>query len=570
MTLAFTFDGRSYQGEPGDTLAAALLRNGVRVVGRSVDLGRPRGVFSAGPEEPNALVRVGATPMVAATLVELYDGLAAWSLRGKGRIDLDATDDRRCDKGYLHADVLVIGAGPAGLSAALSAAERGGRVILLDDQPEVGGDLLNARAEAAWAAAMGERLAAFPEVRILTRTTALGYYDHTYVTAVQRGRREEADRFDERLWHIRARQVILATGAQERSVAFPGNDRPGVMLASAARAYANRYGVLPGRRAVVFTLTDSGHEAARDLAAAGVDVVAVVDPRLDGRTVTGTTADDEGVLTGVHIGADYHEADLLAVAGGWNPVVHLFSQAQGKLRFDENLQTYLPAEAPRQVSTVGACRGVYTTAGAIADGRGETPQERLTPPARLWLCGDDPATSFADLHRDVTVADVARAVGTGMRSAEHVKRYTTAGTGADQGRTSVVAGVMATLLGSPPGLTTFRPPYGPVSFATLAGRDRGALSDPARTTAMHGAHLAGGAVFEDVGQWKRPRYFPQEGEDMAAAVRRECAAARSGVAAMDASTLGKIDIRGADAGSSSTGSTRTCTPRWPSDRAGTA
>ncbi|KAB8195725.1 FAD-dependent oxidoreductase [Nonomuraea phyllanthi] len=580
--MRFTFDGRPLLGEPGDTLAAALLRNGVRVVGRSVRLGRPRGVFSAGPEEPNALVRVGADPMLAATTVELYDGLEAWSLRGKGRVDPDAVDGRRCDKGYLHCDVLVVGGGPAGLAATLAAGRAGARVILVDDQPVLGGDLLNSRLRLDGAPGCDWADGLSLQARVLTRTTAVGYYDHNYVVAVERRARGE------RLWHIRARRVVLATGAHERSVAFPGNDRPGVMLASAARAYANRYGVAAGRRAVVFACADSGYEAARDLAAAGVEVVAIVDPRnggpqaavigavvagavVTGAVVTGTTGDADGVLTGVQVGDRHFPADLLAVAGGWNPAVHLFSQSQGRLRYDEDLRAFVPGTSAQAERSAGACRGVYGTREAIADGyaagaeaagRDADPGLRVPecdegpqrPPAALWWVeGTSQEESFVDLQRDVTVADLARATGTGMRSVEHVKRYTTAGTGADQGKTSgaAVVGVMSALLGAEPGqvgTTTFRPPYTPVSFATLAGRDRGALSDPVRTTAMHDAHVARGAVFEDVGQWKRPWYFPLDGETMEAAVLRECRAARTAVAAMDASTLGKIDVRGADAG----------------------
>lgn len=657
-TLAFTFDGQIMYGHPGDTLAAALIANGVRIVGRSVDLGRPRGIFSAGSEEPNALVRVGADPMLTATTVELYDGLEAWSLRGKGRIDLDAVDDRRNDKGYLHCDVLVVGGGPAGLAAALAAGEVGARVIVVDDQPRLGGDLLNSRVRLddapalEWVASVAGRLASLPEVRILTRTTAVGYYDHNYVIAVER---RDAG---ERLWHLRARRVVLATGAHERSIAFPGNDRPGVMLASAARTYVNRYGVRPGTRAVVFACTDSGYEDARDLAEAGIEIAAIIDPRptptdpldalpasvdpsgglptpndssgglpasndpsdsrpapdfsssprlggsdawgggldavgggslrgveiLYGEAVTGTSADVEGVLTGVFIGDRHVEADLLAVAGGWNPAIHLFSQSQGRARFDDELQAFVPHLSAQAERSAGACRGWYGTAEAIADGftagsqaaelagvrerevfhvpRCDEPEHR--PPAALWVVetalpretdvvaqNHRAAEAFADLHRDVTVADLARAAGTGMRSVEHVKRYTTAGTGADQGKTSgaVVVGVMSALLGAAPGqvgTTTFRAPYTPVSFATLAGRDRGPLSDPIRTTAMHDAHVASGARFEDVGQWKRPWYFPLDGETMDQAVLRECQAARTAVAAMDASTLGKIDIQGAD------------------------
>ncbi|AQZ65734.1 Sarcosine oxidase alpha subunit [[Actinomadura] parvosata subsp. kistnae] len=614
--MRFTFDGRELRGEPGDTLAAALLRNDVRVVGRSVQLGRPRGIFTAGPEEPNALVRVGADPMLAATTVELYDGLEAWSLRGKGRVDPEAIDDRRCDKGYLHCDVLVVGGGPAGLAAAVAAGRLGARTILVDEQPRLGGDLLNSRLLLDGAPALDWVARLDLPGRVLTRTTAIGYYDHNYVVAVERRARGE------RLWHIRAREVVLATGAHERSLAFPGNDRPGVMLASAARTYANRYGVAPWRRAVVFACADSGYEAARDLAAAGVEIAAIVDPRpealppgalaelvatggegllaelvstgedgllaelvatggvLTGQVVTGTTGDAEGVLTGVQVGSRHIEADLLAVAGGWNPAVHLFSQSQGRVRFDDHLQAFVPGTSAQRERSAGACRGLYGTRDAIADGyaagaeaaerarsrpaaaggsrgEGRVPEcdERpVRAPTALWVVdGPSGEPAFADLHRDVTVADLARATGTGMRSVEHVKRYTTAGTGADQGKTSgaVVVGVMSALLGAAPGqvgTTTFRPPYVPVSFATLAGRDRGELSDPVRTTAMHDSHVARGAVFEDVGQWKRPWYFPQDGESMEEAVLRECRAARTDVAAMDASTLGKIDIRGADAG----------------------
>ncbi|MET8001227.1 2Fe-2S iron-sulfur cluster-binding protein [Nonomuraea glycinis] len=605
VTLPFHFDGRPLHGHPGDTLASALLAGGVRVVGHSVNLGRPRGIFSAGPEEPNALVRVDADPMLAATTVELRAGLQAWSLRGKGRVDPDAVDERRADKGYLHCDVLVVGGGPAGLAAALAAGEAGARVILLDDQPRLGGDLLSSRVlldgapALGWVTATESRLAALPEVRVLVRTTAIGYYDHNYLVAVERRPAGE------RLWHLRARRVVLATGAHERSLPFPGNDRPGVMLASAARAYVNRYAVRPGSRAVVYACADSGYEAARDLEAAGVEIAAIVDPRpqglagaLSGRTVTGTTADAEGLLTGVRIGDRHVAADLLAVAGGWNPAVHLFSQSQGRVVFDDTLQAFIPGPSAQAERSAGACRGLYGTREAIEDGHEagttaarhatrdaahhatrdaahdapsptarsgpgqaghEAPQALssdepgLRPPAVHWgELAPDP-TAFVDLQRDVTVADLARAVGTGMRSVEHVKRFTTAGTGADQGKTSgaLVAGVMAQLLGAGPGqtgTTTFRPPYLPVAFGTLAGRDRGELSDPVRTTALHGAHVDRGAVFEDVGQWKRPWYFPLDGETMDEAVSRECRAARTGVAAMDASTLGKIDIQGRDAG----------------------
>ncbi len=599
-------------------MASALLANGVRVVGHSVDLGRPRGVFSAGPEEPNALVRAGAEPMIAATMLDLRDGLAVSSLRGRARIDGggapggDVRDGARHDKAHLHCEVLVVGGGPAGLAAAVAAGETGARVVLVDEQPELGGDLLGSRVTLddapaiRWVASMRRRLAELPEVRVLTRTTAIGYYDRNYLVALERRGPRRG-----RLWHLRARRVVLATGAHERPIAFPGNDRPGVMLASAARTYVNRYGVLPGRRVVVFTVADSGYEAALDLRDAGAEIAAIVDARplggrngkpapgpvLRGGLVTGTDGDTgtgaggEGTLAAVHVrhpfGRQVLEADLLAVCGGWNPAVHLFAQSRGRLRFDDTLLADVPHLSAQAERSAGACRGVYGTSAAIEDGYAAGAQAaelaglpaaggpRRVPvaagwhteaPGELWalpeLVDEDPGPAageaFVDLQRDVTVADVTRALRTGMSSEEHVKRYTTAGTGADQGKTAIVAGVMAELLGERIGPTTFRPPYTPVPFEAFAGRDRGVLSDPVRATPAHDRHVARGAVFEDVGQWKRPRYYPlpagaAEGnadarEGMAEAVARECLAVRTACGAIDASTLGKIDIQGPDAG----------------------
>ncbi len=394
--------------------------------------------------------------------------------------------------------------------------------------------------------------------------------------------------------------MVLATGAHERPIVFTDNDRPGVMLASAARTYANRYGVRPGRRAVVFTTNDTAYPAALDLVDAGVEVAALVDIRpwpasawtnrltergvriLRGHTVFGTDAAPGGVLDCVLVGdrrgdsAEAFECDLLAVSGGWNPAVHLFSQSQGRLRYDAGPAAFVPDVSAQAERSAGAANGEFGLSAAISSGLrvgadaaircGYTPVDGFRvpddpapvdePPEACWLVParepDADRRQFVDLQRDVTVYDLARAVGAGMRSVEHVKRYTTAGTGNDQGKTSgaVTVGVLSTLLGQPPGqtgTTTFRPPYVPVAFGLLAGRDRGPLSDPVRVTPMHDWHVAAGAVFEDVGQWKRPWYFPRPGEDMAAAVYRECAAVRGGVGALDATTLGKIDIQGPDA-----------------------
>ncbi|MGJ5749022.1 sarcosine oxidase subunit alpha [Streptomyces puniciscabiei] len=599
--LIFTFDGIAYQGYQGDTLASALLANGVIQAATSIKLGRPRGIFSAGVEEPHAVVQIEAPfpePMLPATTVELYDGLVASSLPGQGRLATEP-DPARYDAVHAHCDLLIVGAGPAGLAAAAAAASTGARVILADDQPELGGSLLGTGEHLDWVETTRAQLEAAPEVRVLRRTTVFGYYDDNHLLAVERrtnhlGAEAPANVSRERVWRIRARRVVLATGAHERSLAFGDNDRPGVMLASSARTYLHRYAVLPGRHAVVFTTNDSAYAAALDLAAAGMGIAAIVDTRsepgewaerarsagievLAGHAVTGTQGGAR--LTAVTV-APYGESagrrefavDLLLVSGGWNPVAHLFSQAGGKLRHDDVLGAFVPDSGRQAVEVAGSANGVFDLATVLAQGAAAgaravesegytagTPAlpavaaQPHTPPMQVFTIPTDTgAPRFVDLQRDVTVDDLARATGAGLRSVEHTKRYTTAGTGGDQGRTAGVlaSGVVAELLGvdiSALGLPTFRPPYTPVSFAALAGRDRGALSDPVRTTALHTWHVAHGALFENVGQWKRPWYYPQDGEDMEAAVLRECRAAREGVAFMDASTLGKIDVQGPDA-----------------------
>ncbi|MFE2164419.1 sarcosine oxidase subunit delta family protein [Streptomyces sp. NPDC059447] len=598
--LGFTFDGVRYEGYRGDTLASALLANGVIQAATSIKLGRPRGIFTAGVEEPNAVVQIEAPfpePMLPATTVELHDGLVAGSLAGQGRLATEP-DPARYDAVHAHCDVLVVGAGPAGLAAAAVAAKSGARVILADDQPEPGGSLLGTGEHLDWVEATRARLEAAPDVRVLRRTTVFGHYDDNHVLAVERRTRhlgaEAPDHVSrERVWRIRARRVVLATGAHERSLAFGDNDRPGVMLAASARTYLHRYAVLPGRHAVVFTTNDSAYSAALDLAAAGVDIAVIVDTRsepgewaerarsagiavLAGHAVTGTRGGAR--LTAVTV-APYGQsaaqrefaADLLLVSGGWNPVAHLYSQAGGKLRHDEVLGTFVPAGCGQAVEAAGSANGAFDLATTLAQGaaagvraveaEGYTAEalplpavaaEPHTPSMQVFTVPTPTGTPrFVDLQRDVTVDDLARATGAGLRSVEHTKRYTTAGTANDQGKTAGVlaSGVVAELLGvdvSALGLPTFRPPYAPVSFATLAGRHRGALHDPVRTTALHPWHVEHGALFEDVGQWKRPRYYPQDGEDMETAVLRECRAAREGVAFMDASTLGKIDVQGPD------------------------
>jgi sarcosine oxidase subunit alpha len=617
--LTFTIDDVEYAGHPGDTVASALLANGRVRVGDSIYRGRPRGIVAAGPEEPNALLQVGgeqSEPMVPATVRPLVDGFSATTLSGLGVLDPEP-DEATYDKKFVHTEVLVIGGGPSGLAAALSAARSGARVILLDEQQELGGSLLSARTElvngkpaAEWLLEATATLEAAAEVTVLTRTLAFGSYDDNYVLAVEdrTSGRQGPGVSRQRVWHVRAGQVVLATGAHERPLVFAGNDTPGVLLAGAVRTYLNRYAVAPGRRAVVATTNDSAYDTVEDLVSAGVEVVAVLDARVDYsaraaevsdsgvRVISGSTVEraesdpTTGLLVRVDVGtlgdgdavaySETLDADLLAVSGGWSPLVHLHSQRQGTLRWDDALAAFVPDSVVKNQRVVGAAHGTVTLdeglregadAGAAAatdagfaveplDIGGLASQVIAGETRQLWLVagvGGEPGEwdeHFVDLQRDQTVADVWRATGAGMRSVEHVKRYTSIGTGQDQGKTSGVnaIGVIAAALGGPGlgeiGTTTYRAPYSPVSFAALAGRERGDLFDAQRITPIHGWHVEAGAEFEIVGQWLRPWYYPQPGEDLDTAVERECRAARTGVAMMDASTLGKIEVQGPDAG----------------------
>ncbi len=647
-TLRFSFDGREYEGFAGDTLASALLANGVRLVARSFKYHRPRGIMTAGAEEPNALVEVDRgdgrrTPNLRATQIELYDGLdarsqnrfpslrfdvgavnqlfspllsagfyyktfmwpaSAWArlyepmiraAAGLGRAPKAPDPDRYANR-FAHCEVLVIGAGPAGIAAATAAAAGGARVILCDEQAELGGSLLGERTAridgapaADWLAEQLRKLLLCSNVTLLPRTTAFGYYAQNFVALAQRVADHLADpnpaRPRERLWQVRASEVVIAAGAIERPLVFPDNDRPGVMLADAARCYADRYGVGAGATAAVATCCDSGYRAALSLHAAGVKIAMIADLREapDGASVAAARASGLRVEPGMQVlgtvgkqqlrGVDFGRGanreriacDLLCVNGGWTPSIHLFSQSRGRPRFDPELGAFVPGDAVQPQRSAGACRGLFGLAEAIADGQAagaaaagvSTPRPVVVTDAPACAVGNarvdqQSSRAFVDFQNDVTANDLLLATREGFRSIEHVKRYTTTGMAADQGKTSnmnALAAVANALRQPIPeiGLTTFRPPYTPVTFGTLAGYARGALFEPVRTTPMHAWAASHGAVFEDVGAWKRARYFPRTGEDLEASVRRECATVRASVGLFDGSTLGKIEVVGPDA-----------------------
>ncbi len=555
--IGFTFDGVAGTGLAGDTLASALLANGIDVVARSPLLGRPRGVYSAGVEEPNAFVEVAAPaflPIVPATTVPLVHGIVAASRAGVGRLPADGTGAPAAVHRHSHVETLVVGAGVAGLRAGLEAAERGDRVLVVDERSWVGGtstsdDRVDGEPALPWIATIGGALASASHVRVMTEATALGVYDGGYVVVHERSAPVE------RVHHVRAGRVVLATGAHERPIGFRRNDLPGVMLAGAASLYADRFGVLAGTRGVVVSTNHAGHGAARALARAGLDVAAIVDPGEGGGATEAARAAGIDVRTGWQVLAadgdpavrsvtivgpggevETLEADLLLLSGGWNPAAQLWRGIGGGLRWDEDRACFVPdGEGPPWLSIVGAAAGDVSTSVAA-----------------WYTPAEDLSEHFVDLQRDATVADVLGAVGHELRSTEHVKRSTYIGTAIDQGRTSgtLTAAIVNEAWGQGPGAqgpTNSRPPYTPVPYAVLAGPDRGpTLLDPVRTTPIHERHVERGAVFENVGQWKRPWYLPLPDESMHAAVERECLAVRRAAGVLDASTLGKIELVGPD------------------------
>ncbi len=658
--LRFQFDGKQYSGYQGDTLASALLANGVQVVGRSFKYHRPRGVFGMGVEEPSAMVTLRSDarsePNIRVTEVELYDGLEARSqhcwpglnfdlgaisnlvspllpagfyyktfmwpatkwmfyerlIRKAAGFGKSATqpDPDSYSKTFEFCDVLVVGAGPAGLSAAKNAAMSGARVMLLDDAPDGGGRLrfdderIDDKDADEWLNDTLRYLGSQPNVDVRFRTTAFGYYDQNMVAAVERvfDHLPEPDQGQDRhrLVLIRAKQLVLATGAIERSIPFGGNDRPGVMLASAVRGYAHKYSVACGKKAVVFTNNDSAYATVAALREVGAEVIAVVDSRLQspGKQALehlGDTTLMQGsvvirtkgmrALQAVEVGrlADGENllgnpqtlrCDLLCISGGWTPSVHLYSHAQGKLSFDESIGAYVPADDKSAIHTAGSITGEFSLEHCLKQGCEagiesakqvgcqmpdqpsvpSAPTAQVTGMMPLWLVPQfgHKAKRFVDIQNDVAIEDIELAHREGFVSVEHLKRYTTLGMGTDQGRTSNINGLanLARLRETDipaVGHTTFRPPFTPVSLGALAGVEFGAHLSPVRRTPLHEWHARNQAHLQNSGVWKRPAYYPRTGESAQDAILRETRHVREKVGITDVSSLGKIDVQGRDA-----------------------
>jgi len=653
-TVRFSFDGQRLAGHEGDTLASALLANGVKLVGRSFKYHRPRGILTAGSEEPNALVELRTAarrePNTRATTIELYDGLDAASQNRWPSLKFDVLaanqllspifgagfyyktfmwpaafwekvyepairraaglgrgaglpDPDHYEKAYAFCDVLVIGAGPAGLAAALAAARSGARVILAEEDFRLGGRLLAERDEIDgvpaldWVKVAEAELESLPECRILRRTTVQGVYDGGTYAAIERVNDHvpvpPAHQPRQRLWKIVAKRVVLCAGAIERGIVFGDNDCPGIMLAGAVRAYVNRYGVAPGKRAVIFADNDDACRTAEDLAEAGVQVAALIDARKGGSACAREAAEKSGAgyFAGGAIervrgrqavsGVDIRDAagktervacDLVAVSGGWSPSLHLTTHLNGKPQWSEALATLVPGALPPGMSVAGAASGSFGLDASLAEGHaagtaaatetGFTTPARVAPAAAaapsaaaspVWQVEKSHGKAFVDFQNDVTVSDVKLAVREGFRVPEHLKRYTTLGMATDQGKTgnlngaAVLAAVTGRYLGAV-GTTTFRPPFTPIAISALAGHHRGQDFRPARLAPSHGWAGEQGAMFVEVGPWLRALYYPKRGEDAQDAVNREVANVRNRVGVCDVSTLGKIDVQGRDAG----------------------
>jgi len=647
--LSFTFDGKSYQGVQGDTLASALLANGVHLMGRSFKYHRPRGVVGAGSEEPNAIVAFNRgqgriTPNMRATTLELFDGLKADSQNRSPNLKFDVgafnnvfsrffpagfynktfmwpksfwdkvyepfirnmaglgpapthDDPDNYASTYGHCETLIIGAGPAGIAAALAASKKDGRVILVDEQAELGGSLLSTAdveidgvSATDWVAQSLNTLRMAGNVTIMPRTTAIGYWHNNFVALSER----LTDHIPnaaigparEKLHRIRAGRVILAQGGIERPLVFNGNDRPGVMLAGAAQTFLNKYGVAIGNEVAVFTSHDSAYQVAFNLFDANIRIPVIIDARADispklkseterrgiklmlGSTISKTSGKlrvrSLEVYTPSSGAKRIIKCDAIAMSGGWTPSLHLWSHSKGGIKWDTDLAAYVPDVANENAICVGACKGDFGIATALNAGRKTSGGRKVYSTNEAEFGSGEvfnelpnyidtaKQKAFVDFQNDVTEKDIKLAVQEGFKSIEHVKRYTTNGMATDQGKTSNLNAleIASKAVGKPiekVGLTTFRPPYTPTTFGTFIGYRDKELFDPIRKTPIDAWAEEQGAIYEPVAHWRRAWYFPKAGEDMHQAVARECKATRDSLGIFDASTLGKIEVVGPDA-----------------------
>ena len=663
--VSFKFDGKTYYGFKGDTLASALIANGIHLVARSFKYHRPRGIMTAGSEEPNAIVQINGNtaytePNVRATEIEIYDGLEASSQNCWPNVNFDIgginnilspllpagfyyktfmwpasfwekyeyfirksaglgksptkPDPDLYEHKYIHCDVLVIGGGISGIMAAKTAAENNYKTLLLDEKPHLGGttiyqssefNKINNQYSSKWLENEISKLKNIKNLEIKTRTSVAAYHGYNFLLARENltdhlPLNKKKDKIRQRLLKIRAKKVIAATGSIERPLIFNNNDRPGIILSSAIKKYSDYYGVVCGKENILFTNNDSAYETAISLFNKGIKINAIIDIRekvnseitnhaekigikiYNSYTIVDTSgyrrikevsimklSKDGQSVTGSKIKI---KCNCLGISGGWTPAVHLFTQSGGKLKFDNEDNVFIPSKYPSDQISIGSCNGEFDLNTIIKNfnqniknflGIEKTSFEDLKINStkeilkrNIWLLPSDKAIGkckpFVDFQNDATAKDIKLALREGFRSIEHVKRYTTTGMGTDQGKLGNMhaLGIISDTSGvkmSDLGTTTFRPPYTPLTFGTIVGRNVGEFFDIFRKTPMHDWHVDNNAEFENVGQWKRAWYYPKKGESMFDAVQRESKAARDGAGILDASTLGKIDIQGSDA-----------------------
>jgi len=658
--ISFKFNGKKYFGYEGDTLASALLANGIHLVGRSFKYHRPRGFVGAGVDEPNAHVQLysGAKtePNAIATAVELVEGLVAKSQNCWPSVSFDfgainnlfnkifpagfyyktfmwpknfwykiyepiirkaaglgvaplKPDPDRYEHKFEYCDVLVVGSGPSGLASALAAAKNGARVILAEDKPRFGGSLLTDEVTIGnkkgkdWADETILQLKSMPNVIVKNRSQIFGYYDHNMMVMFERTKDhiENPTEFTPRqkLWYIRAKEVVVSTGSIERPLVFGNNDRPGIMLASAAKEYMKVYGVLTGKKPLIFTNNDSAYDTAIEFKKNGIDPL-VVDVRTNSESSVVKDAKNLninikfshgvvnskgylrvnsatiGKLNSDKSGYESLEnvsCDCICVSGNWTPTVHLASQSGNKLKFDEKINAFIPSQSRQNENTIGSANGSFTLKKSLEDGFNKgyelskkitgknvkstapTSNERSYAQHDKFWCMPLPKNKyykrFVDFQNDVAVSDIELAVREGFRSIEHVKRYTTLGMATDQGKTSNLNGLqlvsnIENKIVPEVGHTTFRPPYTPVTIGAIVGREVGKHYRPTRKSPIHEWHEKNNAVFVDAGLWVRPRYYKQDNETLLEASKREATNVRKNVGVCDVTSLGKIDIKGPD------------------------